>query len=287
MRRTAVVAAAFVIAFATLAAMPGRAAALDPSAWVYNPLTRHFYAQIDGVTWADAEALGVRVGGHLVTIEDQAEQDWLSTTFPQPWLWIGLNDRAREGVWVWSSNKRVTYTDWEPNEPDDWKVYDPFGEDAAVLNGASPGWDSISERWLGSGIIEVPGKPIDLSRNALPWGTHDGSVDEIAAGDACYANGWAWDPDSPKKDVTVRILATRQDIPITVPMEAWRGPASEFREDLAEAGIGNGTAAFWVDLRGLIAWGLPYEILVQGQDLQTGEWVTLDGSPRYIFCTPQ
>lgn len=282
MRRTAALAVACVLALGSVAAQPGRASAASLN-WIYNPATGHVYAQVDGVTWADAEAYAVKVGGHLVTIENQAEQDWLTATFPQPWLWIGLNDRAREGVWVWASGKHVAYSDWEPNEPDNWKGYDPFGEDAAVLNGASPGWDSISERWLGSGIIEVPGRPRTFAGNNLPTGTHDGSTNEIAYSDACYANGWAWDPDSPRRDVTVRILATRTDI-FTVPIEVWRGPANEFREDLQAAGIGDGTASFWVDLRGLIEWTLPYEIRVQAQDLQTGEWVTIDGSPRYITC---
>ena len=285
MRRVAVFAVAFIVAATTTIAVPGKASAAGPPTWFYNEQTKHSYALVDGVTWADAEAYGVKYGGHLATIDDPAEQDWLTATFPGEWHWIGLNDRAQEGKWVWSSGKRVTYTDWQPGQPDAWKGWDPLGEDAAVLNGPTPGWVDISERWLLAGIIEVPGKPRDLSRNVLVTGTHDGSVVDVAAGDLCYANGWAWAADSPKKDVTVRILAARTDITI-VPKEVWRGRADQFRPDLAEAGIGDGTAAFWVDLRGLIEWYLPYVVTVQGQDVQTGEWATLDGSPRYITCTP-
>ncbi len=267
-------------------ASPSFASGPDRGAWVYNPVTHHYYAQVDGVTWADAEALGVKLGGHLVTVNDQAEQEWLVATFPQDWLWIGLNDRGREGRWEWSSGARLSYVNWGPGEPDDWKGYDPLGEDAATLT--YPGvaaWADISGRWFGSGIIEVPGKPRSLARNTLPTGSHDGTLDETAVGDGCYANGWAFDPDSPSRHVTVRVLAARLDLTM-VPVNVWQGVASEFREDLLAAGIGDGTYAFWVDLRPLIAYGVPYEIRVQGRDLQTGEWQNLDYSPRTLTCWP-
>jgi len=262
---------------------PGIVLASGPSDWRYNPETRHSYAIVENVTWADGEALAIRLGGHLATVDNQAEQDWLTATWPDPWIWIGLNDRATEGRYVWSSGTRVRFTAWQGVDPDDWKGFDPIGEDATVLNGDAPGWHTISERWLLNGIVEVPGRPKDLAANTLPWGTHDGTVDDPAFFDACYANGWAFDSDSPSRNVTVRILAQRLDI-FTVPVEVWRGPAGEFRQDLLDAGIGDGTSGFWVDLRPMIAWGLPYEIRAQGRDVQTGEWFTLDASPRTLTC---
>ena len=263
---------------------PTAALASGPSEWFYNPATRHSYALVHEATWADAEALAVKLGGHLTTVDNQAEQDWLTATFPGPWIWIGMNDRASEGKWVWSSGTRVRYTNWQEPDPDDWKGFDPLGEDAGVLNSETPGWASISERFLLDGIVEVAGRPKDLSGNTLPDGFHDGTNDDPAAFDACYANGWAFDWDSPSRDVTVRLLARRQDI-FTVPVEVFRGPANEFRQDLLDAGIGDGTAGFFVDLRPRIAWGLPYEIRAQARDVQTGEWVTLGASPRYLTCT--
>lgn len=281
MRKNLAVAAALLGA-ATIVA-PGVVLASGPGDWRYNPETRHSYALVENVTWADGEALAVRLGGHLATVDNQAEHDWLTATFPGPWIWIGLNDRAREGTYVWSSGARVRFAAWQGVDPDDWKGFDPLGEDAVVLNGEAPGWHTISERFLLSGIVEVAGRPKDLSGNMLPGGFHDGTVEDPALFDACYANGWAFDTDSPSRDVTVRILARRQDI-FTVPVEVWRGAAGEFRQDLLDAGIGDGTAGFFVDLRPMIAWGLPYEIRAQARDVQTGEWVTLEASPRFLTC---
>jgi hypothetical protein len=267
------------------AALPMGAAASGPSEWLYNPVTRHSYALLQNVTWADGEALAVRLGGHLATVNDQAENDWLTERFPEPWIYIGLNDVAREGTFVWSSGTKVKFTNWRDSQPDDWKGFDPLGEDAVVLNSQEYGWETISGRWLLGAIAEVNGQPRDFSGNTLPDGFHDGTTDDPAIGDACFAAGWAFDTDSPSRDVTVRILAMRTDI-THVPVEVWRGAASRFRGDLLDAGIGDGTAAFEVDLRPLISYGIPYEIWIQGRDVQTGEWVDLGDTHRTLTCYP-
>jgi hypothetical protein len=286
MRRGWAVAAAFVLAFGALAVGPGKVAAA-PSDWIYNATTHHYYAEVEGVTWADAEALGVRLGGHLVTIDSAAENDWLLATFPRPWLWIGMNDRAQEGTWVWSSGRKVDFTNWRDGEPDDWAGFDPLGEDAGVLSGNEPVWSDISEHWLGAGILELPGRPRSLSTNQLPVGSHDGFGEPVAFGADCYAAGWALDPDNAKRNLTVRVLATRTDFETIVPRVVWTGIADELRPDVLEAGYGDDTVGFNAALGGLIEWGIPYEIRAQARDLQTGEWMTLDGSPLPIVCWPQ
>ena len=286
MRRMAGLVMAVFLAMGAVGVAPVHAAPPVASDWIYNATTRHFYAEVVGVTWADAEAYARTLSGHLVTVENQAENDWLQAQFPEPWLWIGLNDSDQDGVWAWSSGRKVTFTNWRDGAPDNWKGFDPLGETAATLSSdLGPFWEDISGRWLGQGIVEVQVKPREAPRNQVPTGTHDGTIDEWAVGDACNANGWAWDPDSAKRDVTVRILAQRLDI-VTVPREVWRGTAAEFRDDLLANGISDGTAAFTVDLRPLVEWFLPYQITVQGQDLQTGVWVNLDETPRTLTCAP-
>ena len=287
MRKILALATVLALALSTVAAVSTNASGVDPGGWQYNATTRHMYGLTGPMTWLDAEDLAVRLGGHLVTIDSQAEQDWLRAQFPDPAQWIGMNDRAREGSWVWSSRTRVTFTAWQDTQPDDWKGFDPLGEDAAVLFLADQpdGWVSISGRWFCRGIVEVPGKPKSLANDTPITGTHDGTTSGEAVADDCYANGWAFDADSPRRDVTVRILAQRTEF-TQVPIEVWRGSASEFREDLLAAGFGNGTSGFTVDLRPLIAYGVHYSILVQGSDVQTGEWFTLNSSPASADLLP-
>ena len=141
-RRSLVLAllAGLVMAFTGVAARPSAATPVEH--WQLNRATGHFYKQVGPLTWEAAEAYAVSVGGHLATVNDQAEQDWLAATFTQPNLWIGFNDRAVEGKWVWSSGEPVTYTNWVPFErdnctscgPPDGHGPLPQGEDAAVMN---------------------------------------------------------------------------------------------------------------------------------------------------------
>lgn len=177
MQRPLGASAVLVLALSIVPAVPASAAGVTD--WQYNATTRHVYGLTGEMTWVDAEALAVRFGGHLVTINDQAEQDWLVAQFPNPYAWIGMNDRAREGTWVWSSGIGVKFTAWQDTQPDDWKGFDPLGEDAAVLSfpdDQPPGWVSISGRWLGRGIIEVPGKPKSLEADTPVEGAHDGQA---------------------------------------------------------------------------------------------------------------
>src|SRR5438445_7590909 len=109
---------------------------------VYNPATSHSYFLLTSSDWTDAEAAAVSMGGHLVTVNDAAENDWLLSTFSnfggQPRaLWTGLNDAAQEGVFAWSSGEEVSYTHWEVGQPDNGSIYYP--SENYVMIWPSPG----------------------------------------------------------------------------------------------------------------------------------------------------
>ena len=117
---------------------------------IFNAATGHWYDIVDSGSngaWANAESNANALGGHLVTINDAAEETWLRSVFSTTTrYWIGLNDAATEGTFVWSSGEAVTYLNWNPGEPNNAPsggVND--GEDFAVLNWVSTGewndWD--------------------------------------------------------------------------------------------------------------------------------------------------
>ena len=62
---------------------------------VTNTSNGHLYYLLTTNTWTGAEAEAVSLGGHLITISDAAENDWVCTNFlnyaggPRA-LWIGL-----------------------------------------------------------------------------------------------------------------------------------------------------------------------------------------------------
>jgi len=82
-----------------------------------NPANGHWYYLIATGPWSGAEQAAQAKGGHLVTINDAAENAWVNSTFNTSGLFIGLNDVANEGTFVWASGQPVTYTNWEVGEP--------------------------------------------------------------------------------------------------------------------------------------------------------------------------
>ena len=116
-----------------------------PIAW-----NGHLYDLSKPNTWEKAEAEAVVWGGHLVTINDQTEMDWLISAFgigsPYeliPEYYIGFNDLDIEGTWVWTSGQTapwasgqtVPYTNWADFEPNDYTNPSGslIGEDAAIM----------------------------------------------------------------------------------------------------------------------------------------------------------
>lgn len=71
-------------------------------------------------TWAEAEADCVTQGGHLISVHDQATQDFLTANAfgiaGGDW-WIGLNDRSSEGLFVWSDASPLDFESWAGGEP--------------------------------------------------------------------------------------------------------------------------------------------------------------------------
>ena len=90
---------------------------------VTNSANGHAYYLLAAATWTQSEAESVTLGGHLVTINDDAENDWVYDTFSQfggvsRALWLGLNDQVEEGTFVWSSGQTSSYTKWSQGQPD-------------------------------------------------------------------------------------------------------------------------------------------------------------------------
>lgn len=128
----------------------------------------HQYAiTLDYNPWVDAEAEAQAVGGHLVTVNDAAENVWLSDAFQgyytrddpgwtwSSFVWIGLYQTQFEsqpyqpgGEWFWASGEPVDYV--APIWHGDW--FDP-GVNHAYLHTAShpdPG------TWLNGSWSDTP-----------------------------------------------------------------------------------------------------------------------------------
>ncbi len=93
----------------------------------------HYYTLTSGVqTWTQAEAEAAALGGHLVSITSAQEQAFVVNTFlsgvnDRRILWMGLNDAAAEGTFVWSSGEAVAYTNFQGGEPNNFKGVEDYG----------------------------------------------------------------------------------------------------------------------------------------------------------------
>jgi hypothetical protein len=85
---------------------------------------QYFFCTTSPKSWSDAEATCVAGGGHLVTINDANEWSFVNSTLNSGAFvytganipWIGLNDQAVEGTFVWASGQ-AGYQKWQAGEP--------------------------------------------------------------------------------------------------------------------------------------------------------------------------
>jgi len=149
---------------------------------VTNPANNHVYHILEESTWTDAQAAAVLMGGHLVTIDDVAEDTWVFDTFGnwanQPRdMWIGFNDINAEGSFEWASGDPITYTNWAPGQPDNYLGNNAVdGEDHVHMYGFGsiygPGeWNDMHDAAPGTagwtfglyGIVELEGPAYSIS----------------------------------------------------------------------------------------------------------------------------
>lgn len=144
---------------------------------VSNPSNGHDYYLLTNQNWTDSEAEAVSLGGHLVTISDQAENDWVMSTFgnyggERRHLWVGFSDAAVEGTWTWSSGESVTFTNWLPGNPDNTN-----NEDYAYMIPDTGLWNDGQNGLFGGGpapqgtsifgVVEVVPEPVSMALMGL------------------------------------------------------------------------------------------------------------------------
>ena len=136
-----------------------------------NPANGHFYYLTVPTNWNAAESLALSIGGHLVTINNAAEDAWVFGQFsnfggtPRP-LWIGLNDVAQEGVFTWISGEPVTYLNWSPVEPNDGAGVFPTEEHVHIWNPDSGwpvgSWNDAQEFLTYNAVVEAIPEPSSM-----------------------------------------------------------------------------------------------------------------------------
>ena len=128
---------------------------------IVNPANGHRYVGFPTTTWAVAESMATMLGGHLVTIDDKAENEFVRVGFGNALgvdrrVWIGFTDEGSEGAWHWADGSPESFTNWNPGEPNNSSGTEHYAE----LLGSNGRWNDLA--LSGSGYphiacVEIPG----------------------------------------------------------------------------------------------------------------------------------
>ncbi len=105
----------------------------------------HCYTYVGGsYQWGTAMQLCQGWGGHLVTIDSEAENNYVDGLCPGA-CWIGLNDVASEGNYQWTSGtpySGVNFWRWQQPNNGGW-----FGNQDCIMMCENCGWGAPSGQW--------------------------------------------------------------------------------------------------------------------------------------------
>ncbi|NEQ07383.1 MAG: hypothetical protein F6K37_15970 [Moorea sp. SIO4E2] len=150
----------------------------------------HSYLLSQPGTWFNTQAEAQRLGGNLVTINDEVEQNWLNTTFgfnydgfnveanrfeANQLFWIGLTDHTTEGQWQWISGETSTYRNWAFGEPNNYTDDEDY---AVLVSWFNQNWE---QTWFWVGAQNYPNKVYLHGIIELP-----SVIQEIAGNDSLY-----------------------------------------------------------------------------------------------------
>ena len=169
-----------------------------------NPANGHVYFRLASADWTTSAAVAEHFfGGQLVRIDDAAENGWLLANLNSfsgsARVWLGLNDAASEGNFVYMDGSAPAYTHWEPGEPNN-----NGDEDYVAMYSGNGNWvdvvDVANPPGIGPvyGVVEVAAAPpvyvVDGPKlnpanghlyyrlNSTDWTTADAFAREVMGG---------------------------------------------------------------------------------------------------------
>jgi hypothetical protein len=150
----------------------------------------HYYEAVlaeGGISWTDANQIATGRGGHLVTIDSPAENEFVfnlvanprfwvkgGTTWFGPWLGALQPPGSIEpsGGWIWETSEPFIYANWAPGQPTNSKET----EDRIQFGG----FTNISGYWndlAGGDIGHASGFVVEYDSNLAPSLSIKGSLD--------------------------------------------------------------------------------------------------------------
>lgn len=139
-------------------------ASIPSDAFQYNG---HSYKVFNkGMTWEEAKAYSEKLGGHLVTITDEAEQltieNLLTEKGSKNSYWLG-GYRTDDDSWKWITDENWSYTHWDFGQPDGDKKDGVLCKALMIYNSSANGWNKGS--WNDFHVDGENGQPFFGAKN--------------------------------------------------------------------------------------------------------------------------
>lgn len=92
-----------------------------PGCYMNDWMEHAYYLCYDYRNWKESEAKCKEFGAHLVTINSQAENAFLTSFAENNSVWIGLYESWWK--WYWVTGEPVSFKNWAPGEPNDGDIW--------------------------------------------------------------------------------------------------------------------------------------------------------------------
>ncbi|CAL8384873.1 unnamed protein product [Gadus morhua 'NCC'] len=118
--------------------------------WTSKSHFRHCYRLFHNVdfsrrkSWGAAQEDCVSRGARLVSINLQAEEEFLSLYTKGTSKWIGLSHNPTAGGYTWTDGSPVSHTNWGPGEPNDHEGRENCVEMVSSANGTLSWWNDLN-----------------------------------------------------------------------------------------------------------------------------------------------
>ena len=139
--------------------------------WITNPANGHEYVvNFEKMLWNDAEEYAQSLGAHLVTINNQEENNWIINVLipsekyyeeSEAVFWIGLFlNESNEFEWI--SGEPLIYTNWSSGQPD----YTPFVQISRYKEGS--GHTDHNGYWIDGPLLAIKASIIEKINQPEP-----------------------------------------------------------------------------------------------------------------------
>ncbi|XP_008854088.1 C-type lectin domain family 10 member A isoform X1 [Nannospalax galili] len=117
-----------------------------PLHWLEHEGSCYWFSQ-SGKSWPEADKYCQLENAHLVVVNSMEEQKFLENRIAHKHTWMGLTDENGPWRWVDSTDFDKGFTNWAPEQPDNWHGHGlGGGEDCAHFNPDGRWNDDVCQR---------------------------------------------------------------------------------------------------------------------------------------------